>query len=93
MALAVLQERLRALLPGEHRAPLEIVSHEIIFEKFGRGEKESQRVQLPTGLGLAFCKMVLDAHGGSIGVASHVGEGSTFWFEIPNAPQPGGTRQ
>ncbi|HAS41237.1 MAG TPA: hypothetical protein DCS93_12200 [Microscillaceae bacterium] len=38
-----------------------------------------------TGLGLAFCKMVIDAHQGRIGVDSVVGQGSTFWFTLPLA--------
>ncbi|MCH7533216.1 MAG: PAS domain-containing protein [Gemmatimonadetes bacterium] len=58
--------------------------HEKIFEKFGRVGQDARQVRLPTGLGLAFCKMVLDAHGGSIGVMSQVEKGSTFWFELPD---------
>ena len=39
-----------------------------------------------TGLGLTFCKLVVEAHGGHIGVNSTVGEGSIFWFELPREP-------
>ncbi len=55
--------------------------HERIFEKFGQVKKSGPRVG--SGLGLAFCKLAVEAHGGRIGVESQVGQGSTFWFEIP----------
>jgi signal transduction histidine kinase len=50
-----------------------------IFEKFG--QLDSRRVG--TGLGLAFCRLAVEAHGGRIHVESTMGAGSTFSFTIP----------
>ncbi len=54
-----------------------------IFEKFGQVEPREGKHMLSTGLGLTFCKLIVEAHGGEIGVDSVLGQGSTFWFRIP----------
>ncbi len=54
---------------------------EKIFTKFGQvGERRGG-----TGLGLTFCKLVVEAHGGRLWVESAVGEGSSFFFTLPAA--------
>ncbi len=50
-----------------------------IFERFAKVAGE-QRLG---GLGLAFCKLVIEAHGGRIWVESSPGKGSTFAFSLP----------
>ncbi len=57
--------------------------HPKIFEKFGQLDTNVRQSVPSSGLGLYFCKLAIEAHGGRIGVDSEVGQGSTFWFEIP----------
>jgi two-component system, OmpR family, sensor histidine kinase KdpD len=56
----------------------------LVFEKFYRGR--NQRVQVHgTGMGLAICKAIVEAHGGQLGVTSQLGHGSVFYFSLPAA--------
>lgn len=62
--------------------------HEIIFRKFGQVELSAVPKVRSSGLGLTFCKLVVDLHGGRIWVKSSAGEGSTFYVELPLKPTP-----
>ena len=59
--------------------------HQRIFEKFGVVDPPMAGHAVSTGLGLAFCKLAVEAHGGSIGVVSEPGHGCLFWFTLPDA--------
>ena len=62
--------------------------HEHIFEKFGQTNSGGQH-RHSTGLGLAFCRLAVEAHQGKIGLESEPGKGSTFWFILPARHQSG----
>jgi signal transduction histidine kinase len=54
-----------------------------IFEKFVQVGKGRSAEKVSVGLGLAFCKMAVEAHGGSIWVESEPGQGACFYFSLP----------
>ena len=59
--------------------------HSRIFDKFGVANQSRGNRPPSTGLGLAFCKLAVEAQGGTIGVESEPEKGSTFWFTLPSA--------
>ena len=58
---------------------------EAVFEKFYRGDPQHRAVPGGTGLGLYICRELVQRMGGTIGVRSRAGEGSTFWFDLLKA--------
>ncbi len=60
---------------------------ERLFTPFDRLDAETSGIE-GTGLGLALSKGLIEAIGGTLGVDSEVGRGSTFWIELPMAERP-----
>lgn len=63
--------------------PEELLSK--IFEKFVNTTTSTTHNSFSSGIGLAFCKLAIEAHKGKIGVESKAGEAVKFWFTIPFA--------
>jgi PAS domain S-box-containing protein len=55
----------------------------LLFRKFGQIVSKKSGGIRSTGIGLTFCKIAVEAHGGTIDVISRVGVGTTFWFILP----------
>jgi PAS domain S-box-containing protein len=70
---------------ADHGMGIPAGEQESVFEKFYRADPQHRSMPGGTGLGLYICRELVQRMGGTIGVHSTPGEGSTFYFELPKA--------
>ena len=58
-----------------------------IFTEFTHGNNTAFSYSNPTGIGLAYCKLAVEANGGEIGILSNKGGGTIVWFTLPKGDQ------
>ncbi len=80
---AALEEACVRLTVSDEGPGIPAEYHDKIFDKFSQVEMHKSRKKYSTGLGLTFCKMAVEAHGGEIGVASEPGKGCRFLVTLP----------
>ncbi len=81
IALTAADGRVRVAISDEGPG-VPVDMREKVFEKFGAVTTRRDKRYHSAGLGLAFCKYAIDAHGGAIGIDDHAPTGATFWFEL-----------
>lgn len=55
----------------------------LIWDRYYKADKDHKRAAIGTGLGLSIVRSIMDMLGGGYGVSSRIGEGSTFWIQLP----------
>ena len=78
------QADMLAIWVQDHGPGIPASEHERIFDKFTRLKTENGPKGL--GIGLAYCRLAVQAHGGRIWVESELGRGSSFIFTLPKKP-------
>jgi signal transduction histidine kinase len=60
----------------------------LIWDRYYKVDKVHRMAMIGTGLGLSIVKTILETHQATYGVNSRLGEGATFWFELPTIEPP-----
>lgn len=76
------EELLMSIADTGKGIPTQYLEH--IFERFAQVDRKREGKAASVGLGLYFCKLVIQAHGGKIWAESEIGKGSAFYFTIPD---------
>jgi signal transduction histidine kinase len=71
----------------DHGSGIPLEEQATIWERFQRAHS-AKEAGGGLGLGLYIVRMLVEQHGGQVGVDSEVGQGSTFWFTLPLVPSP-----
>lgn len=86
-AQIVLENNLLRFSLEDNGPGIPVEKQSIIFDRYIQVDKTKATRIKSTGLGLTFCKMAIEAHGGQVGVTSSEGEGAIFWFTLPATQQ------
>jgi two-component system sensor histidine kinase KdpD len=81
------QPGLVAISVADRGAGIDPMEQSLIFDKFYRARSQRQSVS-GTGMGLAICRAIIEAHGGTLSVTSQQGQGSVFTFTLRTSPTP-----
>jgi two-component system, OmpR family, sensor histidine kinase KdpD len=80
--IAEVRDDMVACSVADRGAGIEPMEQSLIFDKFYRSRNRSANTS-GTGMGLAICRAIAEAHNGSISVTSQLGQGSVFTFTLP----------
>jgi two-component system, OmpR family, sensor histidine kinase KdpD len=75
-----------AISVADRGAGIDPMEQSLIFDKFYRARSQRQMVS-GTGMGLAICRAIIEAHGGTLSVTSQPGQGSVFTFTLRTVEQ------
>jgi len=78
-----------AISVADRGAGIDPMEQSLIFDKFYRARSQRQMVS-GTGMGLAICRAIIEAHGGTLSVTSQLGQGSVFTFTLRTTEGPAG---